>query len=160
MQAVAAEAPWRRGVPVMDVQASAIMPVLERNGFGLAALLGAGTWSNLQQIYTDSSAYRTLADAIAGDVRTLRQEMKQNGRTLHEVTDQNVGRIIDLRWLQSPLASFRLVGVINRVDRKDFSDLSDETSCGEVRLIYRLAYRFKRGAVTYASRMPFSLNVV
>jgi hypothetical protein len=29
-----------------------------------------------------------------------------------------------------------------------------------VRFIYRLAYRFKRGERTYASRMPFNLNVV
>ena len=35
-----------------------------------------------------------------------------------------------------------------------------EVNCGEVRFIYRLGYRFKRGAVTYASRMPFNLNVV
>jgi hypothetical protein len=29
-----------------------------------------------------------------------------------------------------------------------------------VRFIYRLSYRFKRGAVIYASRMPFNVNVV
>jgi hypothetical protein len=86
--------------------------------------------------------------------------MKLNGRTLHEVTDQNIGRIIDLRWLQSPLASFRLAGVVNRLDRQDFSAAGGESDCGEVRLIYRLAYRFTRGATTYASRLPFNLNVV
>jgi hypothetical protein len=154
-----AEASFAKGSPVLDVQSPALLSALEKNGFGLASLLGSAA-DSLRELYRESHAFKTLADQIGHDVETLRQDMKANGRMLYEVTDQNVGRIIDLRWLQSPLASFRLVGVINRIDRKDFSDLSHEASCGEVRFIYRLAYRFKRGAVTYASRMPFSLNVV
>lgn len=150
---------FRKGIPVLDVQAPATLATLEQGDASLAAVLGAGAGA-LRDLYQASPAYRTLTDTVAADVTALRQDMKANGRTLYEVTDQNVGRIIDMRWLQSPLASFRLVGVINRIDRKDFADVADATSCGEVRFIYRLAYRFKRGAVTYASRMPFNLNVV
>jgi hypothetical protein len=156
----AGAAGFAQGAPVIDVQDPAVLSSLERRGFGLGALLDGGRAESLQDLFHGSPAYRQMAEQIGSDVQALRREMKQNGRTLHEVTDQNVGRIIDLRWLQSPLASFRLVGVVNRLDRKDFADLDGEQTCGEVRFIYRMAYRFKRGQRTYASRMPFNLNVV
>src|SRR5215470_5620192 len=155
-----AQASFAKGEVVLDVQSPTLLAALERQGFGLATLLGQAEAGTLRELNRDSAAFRTLADAVGQDVTALRQDMQANGRTLYEVTDQNVGRVIDLRWLQSPLASFRLVGVINRIDRKDFSDVGGEPSCGEVRLIYRLAYRFQRGSKTYASRMPFNLNVV
>jgi hypothetical protein len=158
--AAGADATFAKSVPILDVRDPALLASLETRGFGLEAILGGGAGPSLRELHAASRAYRTLADQVGADVVGLRREMKQNGRILHEVTDQNVGRILDLRWLQSPLASFRLVGVVNRLDRKDFPDSVGEVSCGEVRFIYRLAYRFKRGAVTYASRMPFNLNVV
>src|SRR5262245_4839718 len=158
--AVQADDGFRRGAAVLDVQAPATLALLEQAGSSLSALLGGGGAASLRDLHQASPAYRTLADAVRDDVDALRQEMKGNGRTLYEVTDQNVGRIIDLRWLQSPLASFRLVGVVNRIDRRDFAVLDGDSSCGEVRFIFRLAYRFRRGAATYASRMPFNINAV
>ena len=158
--AAGADVTFAKSVPILDVQDPSLLASLEKRGFGLESVLGGGAGLSLRELYAASRAYRTLADQVGADVVALRQEMKQNGRILHEVTDQNVGRILDLRWLQSPLASFRLVGVVNRLDRKDFADAAGEAGCGEVRFIYRLGYRFKRGAVTYASRMPFNLNVV
>jgi len=159
-QVPACAASLTQGTPVIDVQDPAVLAALERRGFGFAGLMDEGRAETLQDLFRTSAPYKQLAETIGADVQELRRDMKQNGRTLHEVTDQNVGRIIDLRWLQSPLASFRLVGVVNRLDRKDFAELSGETTCGEVRFIYRLAYRFKRGERTYASRMPFNLNIV
>jgi len=66
----------------------------------------------------------------------------------------------DTATLKSPLTKFALVGIVNRMDRLY---VSPET-CGEVRLIYRLAYRVaslndpNREAV--ASRLPMTLNLV
>src|SRR5262245_62356571 len=86
--------------------------------------------------------------------------MQANGRMLYLITHYNADPVSVLLCLQSPLSSFLLVGVINLLDRNDFADLAGEASCGEVRFIYRLAYSIKNGAKTYASRMPFNLNVV
>ncbi|MDX8517815.1 hypothetical protein [Mesorhizobium dulcispinae] len=74
---------------------------------------------------------------MAADVAALRAEMKAGGRTLYEVTDGNVGRIIDMRWLKTDAARFRLVGVVNRLDRRDFAGPGGEAGCGEVRRLPR-----------------------
>jgi hypothetical protein len=65
-----------------------------------------------------------------------------------------------VRWLQTDAARFRLVGVINRLDRRDFNAAKGEGGCGEVRFIYRLAYSFNYDKGTLASRMPFNFNAV
>ena len=62
------------------------------------------------------------------------------------MTAGNVGRVMDMRWLKTDAARFRLVGVVNRLDRRDFHALRGDKGCGEVRFIYRLAYAFARTA--------------
>jgi len=66
--------------------------------------------------------------------------------------DGDEPRHFDTRWLQSPHARLKLVGVINRMDRLDF----DPASCGEVRFVYRLGYRTAQSGST----LPFFLTVV
>ena len=105
-----AQAGLAKGAPVLDVQSLAVLSGIEQKGFGLAALLGADRAGSLRELYRDSRAYRTLADQVGQDVLTLREDMQANGRLLYVVTDQNAGRVMDVRWLQSPLAAFRLVG--------------------------------------------------
>ncbi len=56
--------------------------------------------------------------------------------------------------------SSELVGIVNRLDRRDFAALRGEAGCGEVRFIYRLAYRFKHMGRMLASRLPFNFNAV
>ncbi len=146
--------------PVRMVLDRPTLTTLEGGGFAFAALLGAPRAATLAELRSASPVYADLARWIADDVKALRAEMAANRRPLHEVTDDNVGRVMDLRWLASPLASFRLIGVVNRTDRRDFTALTDQPSCGEVRLVYRLAYRFQRGATTYASRLPVNINAV
>jgi|GEM_PF-446973 len=68
----------------------------------------------------------------------------------------NVTRILNEKWLSSDMGHFLLTGIVNRVDRREFTS----GSCGEVRLIYRLGYDVQMGGQTYASRMPFTLNMV
>ena len=137
--------------PVLDVQDPAVMSALEQKGFGLAAVLRTERRPRTSGPLTRAAAPTgRLPTPSAADVRALRQEMKQNGRTLHEVTDQNVGRIIDLRWLQSPLASFRLAGVVNRLDRRDFADLARRSRLrrGSPDLPARLSLHARRHAPT------------
>lgn len=66
--------------------------------------------------------------------------------------DGDEPRHFDERWLNSKFAEMKLVGVINRMDRVDF----DQTSCGEVRFIYRLSYRAPKSS----SSLPFFVSVV
>jgi hypothetical protein len=66
--------------------------------------------------------------------------------------DGDEPRHFDERWLRSEFGFFKLVAVVNRMDRLDIT----KDSCGEVRFIYRLAYQSK----TSKSTLPFFVNVV
>jgi hypothetical protein len=167
LPALAAPGRLPAGEPVLDVLDPATLARLEADGYGLGDVLGAPAARTTAELSAAAPAFRTLADTVAADVADLRAEMAATGRPLFEVTDGNVGRVFDRRWLASPIARFALVAVVNRLDRRDFADLVRlGESCGEVRLLYRLAYSFERkppGAkapTRYASRLPFALNVV
>ena len=144
---------------VTYVDDPAILATLENRGYGFQGLFEAET-GDLGSLYEKAPPYRAIADMIAADVASLRAEMKAGGRPLYEVTDGNVGRIMDMRWLKTEAARLRLVGIVNRLDRRDFGALRGEKSCGEVRFIYRLAYRFKHRGKVLASRLPFNFNAV
>lgn len=146
--------------PVLYLDDRALLTELEGKGFAFEDLFGVPPEEGLGRLHDRSAAYRAIVTIISADVADLRAEMKAGGRTLYEVTDGNVGRVMDMRWLSANAARLRLVAIVNRMDRKDFSDLRGEQGCGEIRLIYRLAYRFKAKGRTMASRMPFNVNAV
>ncbi len=145
-----------------DLQDTDTLRRIEAGGYSLGAILGSPTAITTADLAGASPGYRTLAQHIRDDVTALRAEMAANGRKLYEVTDGNVGRIIDLGWLNSPIAHFRLTAVVNRLDRRDIAALGGEAGCGEMRLIYRLAYSFESPKLKrrLASRLPFTLNAV
>ena len=153
--------PLRATSPV-DVQEPETLRLVEAAGYSLGAVLGTHEAASTADLSRDSAAYRALAQSVREDVTALRAEMAANGRKLYEVTDGNVGRIIDLGWLKSPIAHFRLTAIVNRLDRRDVAALGGETGCGEMRLIYRLAYSFEETKLKrrLASRLPFTLNAV
>jgi hypothetical protein len=68
----------------------------------------------------------------------------------------NVARVFQPQWLRSRDGQFLLSGALYRPDRRDFVP----GSCGELRLLYRLAYEVEMEGRVYASRMPFTINVV
>jgi hypothetical protein len=76
------------------------------------------------------------------------------GKTLR--LNGNVARVFNEKWLGSSDGLFILAGVVNRIDRRDF----DPAHCGELRFIYRLGYEVTMNGKTYASRMPFTVNMV
>jgi hypothetical protein len=149
------------GKPFLDTLEPAALRLLEQRGFGFGAAFGkAGVASNAD-LHDASAAYRQLAATVTADVAELRREMEATGRRLYEITDGNVGRVFETAWISAPTARFGLVGVVLRLDRRDFFPVARQAeTCGEVRLVYRLGYRFQRAGRTYASRMPFSANVV
>ncbi|MDC0253585.1 hypothetical protein OAK75_01715 [Bacteriovoracales bacterium] len=101
---------------------------------------------NNNELYKNSY-YRSMIDEIKSDLDSLKNE-----DPLLSVTMSKSHRLFNWRWGRSKYAHFELVGVSNRLDRLSFSP----KNCGEVRLIYRLAYN-KSGI---RSRLPFTVNVV
>lgn len=148
--------------PVLFVEDTKLLSALEHRGYAFADLFHIGERKGLEGLHADAAAYRAIVETVRGDVEALRAEMQAGGRPLREFTANETGRVMDMRWLTSPAARLKLVGVVNRLDRKDFHDLRGERGCGEVRFIYRLAYAFQkdgRGKVL-SSRMPFNFNAV
>ena len=125
---------------------------VERQGFGFGeVVLGrAGAAADNAALYREP-AYRSIADSLAADLAELRKTDPQLG-----VTVRTPHRLFDAAWLSSPAAGFELVGVINRMDR----DVFEPGSCGEIRLIYRLAYRKAAVGGSVYSRLPMTSNVV
>jgi hypothetical protein len=109
----------------------------------------------------DSSLYRALSATLRTDITEVIEGVRRPLVTEHADALRwpagNVGRAFDTRWLSSGDAFFTLAGVINRLDRRD---LHGEPSCGEVRLIYRLAYRVKAPDGPQSSRLPLTVNAV
>ncbi|HEX2555025.1 MAG TPA: hypothetical protein VHL98_15100 [Microvirga sp.] len=147
--------------PILDVQDPAVLEALEAQGLSLGAVLGRPGLRTTRELKAGSAVMRVLSDQVAADVAALRSEMVANGRVLDESRPGEAGGAFDPRWLDSPIAGFRLAGVINRLDRQDFAAIEGKATCGEVRLIYRLAYRTERkGGMAVHSRLPFTLNAV
>jgi hypothetical protein len=136
---VALSSAGRADEPVTFVDDPKILATLEQKGFAFAGIFGVDGKDDLATLEAKSAAYKAIVGIIGADVAALRAAMKAGGRTLYEVTDGNVGRVIDMRWFTTEAARFRLVGVVNRFDRRDFAAVRGEAGCGEVRLIYRLA---------------------
>ena len=131
-----------------------LLATLEADGLRLAALLGGGQAKNNAELHAASPRYRDFAAATAEDIAAsvadenrYRPDWGQVGPTLHAKR-----RNLDPGWLTAANVSYELVGVINRMDRAPFAP----ATCGELRLIYRLAYR----APKIASRLPLTVNVV
>ena len=152
--------PARAERPVTFVEDRAILTALEDKGYGFERLFGVAQKPDLASLYANAPAYRAIVDLITTDIAALRVDMEAGGRPTYEKTALEKGRAFDVRWLQTDAARFRLVGVINRLDRRDFNAAKGEGGCGEVRFIYRLAYSFDYDERRLASRMPFNFNAV
>lgn len=148
--------------PLLDVRDPAILSEIEAAGWSLGDVLGTPGAATTRELAARSPGYRTLRDTVAADVAELAAKMAQDGRPLEVAPRGETGRVVDMGWFASPIAGFHLNGIVNRLDRRDFSALDGVDDCGEVRLLYRLGYRAAPGreGEIRASRLPVSLNVV
>ena len=117
---------------------------------------------DLAWMHDNVGSWRVLGSRLGRDIDAVITPIERPLVTELEHAKQypagNVGRRLDLRWLQSPDAHVSLAGVVNRLDRRD---LHAGPSCGEVRLVYRLAYTQQRAdGPPVGSRLPLTLNVV
>ncbi len=96
---------------------------------------------------TTSADRDVLRATLASDLALHARRDPQSGTGL-----RHPHRLFDVRWLNDSRFRFELVGIVNRIDRRVFHP----ETCGETRLVYRLAYRAERAS----SRMPMTVNVV
>ncbi len=107
-------------------------------------------------LYEHHQGYRALTEHLSSRIDNIASDIDRD--LIIELKDAlrypagNVGRRFDNRWFSSDIAFFELIGVINRLDKKDIYG-----DCGEVRFIYRLAYQDANGA---SSRLPLTMNLV
>jgi hypothetical protein len=142
------------GKIVYEVVQPETLARLEREGFAVPRHFGASGRMSNAQLYQSSGFYKGVADALTKDVQGLRDA--DPGLTTSVVDFKD--RVFDTGWLRSPHASYDLVAVLNRIDRRDFYPAG--TSCGEARFVYRLSYVKTERGVTNFSRMPMFFNVV
>lgn len=158
----------------VDILEAGVLNPLDQPGrFSLATVLGVGdveanlvSKNGLQQIdllhlSTSSTArYNEIAQQVTRDIKDIIKTSGEKMAYSSEIAetmakDGKVPRYFDYFWLNSSEAAFPLVAVINRLDKRDFY----ADTCGEVRFIYRLAYRREKPVVSMSS-MPIFLNVV
>jgi hypothetical protein len=116
---------------------------LEKHGLSFSTMVGAKGASG--EALLDSKIYEAIVDTIKADLHEIHNEDPESGLgfgTTH--------RQFDPAWLASKESRFELVGVVNRTDKMDAS------SCGEFRLIYRLAYTAKKTA----GRLPMTVSLI
>lgn len=124
-----------------------MLEALERQGLSLGTLLGAGdakTNDSLSRAPVFAPLIATLDDELARAAAGDKLAGVDVARFSH--------RLFDRRFFRLPQASFKLAGVVNRLDRAAY----DASSCGETRLIYRLAYALDNER---ASKLPMTLGV-
>src|SRR5262249_38092732 len=118
-----------RAEPLVLVTDRAALADLEAHGFDLGSRLGvapAGDNATLARGLLAAGRARIYAE-LAAPRRADPEAGVGVARFSH--------RLFDARWLRAPWARFELVGIVNRLDRKPFVG-----GCGDVRLVYRLAY--------------------
>ena len=119
--------------PLLVVEDPAVLVSLERRALSFSAMLEGPERAGLNNAaLMKRPRFKSLVRSLARDLRARKARDPNLG-----VTMATGRRLFDVRWLRSPHARFELVGIVNRMDRAPFAP----KTCGEVRLIYRLAYR-------------------
>jgi hypothetical protein len=135
---------------VLVVSDSLVLRKLDGGGFDFGSTVIGARASSTKELGTHAG-YRTLADAVAADLAGDRRSDSAAG-----VGMRFAHRQFDVRWLDSDTTHFDLISVVNRIDRRPF----ERDTCGEVRFVYRLAYRVGTKTGPVDSRLPMTVNVV
>ena len=151
--------------------ASLLKGLHEKNGLPVPKLAEAGHPRN-SELRGFAATYGKFASQTEADIARIvaelgidwEKDITKTYKPEHAKTPEgrehrkngNVTRIFNEKWLTSATGQFFLSGIVNRIDRRDFTP----GTCGEARFIYRLGYEVQMGGQTYASRMPFTVNMV
>lgn len=136
--------------PVALIVEPEALAAIEAAGGALAALLGAPQAKDTAALAAASPRYAALARTLEADLAAIAAATPDAGVSVRG----HRHRLFDASWLRSPKTRFELVGVSPRLDRT-----RPHEDCGDVRLIYRLAYETSAKGVRVASRVPMTLSV-
>lgn len=123
---------------------------LEALGLDLGRVLGESEARRLDELRR-VTAFDHIARTLERDLAEIAARDPKSGVGIRG----HAHRRFDERWLRSPDANFTLVAVVARPDRRPFH----ARACGEVRLVYRLAYATKVRDREQQSRLPMTINV-
>jgi AcrR family transcriptional regulator len=159
--AKSAESPARPAAPARAAEPEATQPIavvtdrgalaaVARAGgdFGMLVAGHANPGANNGEL-AKNPAQLSITEAVAADVAAVAREDPRAGVGIRG----HPHRLFDVRWLTASSARFELVAVVNRIDRRAFH----HGSCGEARLVYRLAYGEQKAGVRHASRLPMTV---
>ena len=138
--------------PVLLLDDPLLLAGLEHAGLAFADFIvapGTGVVSN--RTLTASPRYRALSRVLSADLEDLARGDAAAGVGVARFSH----RLFDRRWLEDDAVRFELVAIVNRADRSPFR----AGSCGETRLVYRLAYRRLQGAEEVQSRLPMTVSL-
>jgi hypothetical protein len=112
-----------------------------------------------------SNRYLSQLPAFQPILTSLRKEIAEYTQE-NDRADNTVGvgvnfqsRLFDMRFMSFDKARFVLVAVVNRPDKA----FIDPRTCGETRLVYRLAYQVEINGdknKTVVSRLPLTINLI
>ena len=136
--------------PVLVVSDPVVLGTLEAAGLDFGTQVVGAPGKSTASLH-EHPGFVTITDALASDLAADRRLDSAAG-----VGMRFAHRQFDPRWLDAKETRFDLVFVVNRLDRRPFSP----GTCGEVRFIYRLAYRTDTKTGPVESRLPMTANVV
>jgi hypothetical protein len=140
-------APLATPEPTLIITDPQVLAALEQQGLSLSGVLGATAALGNRELGQVPS-FQPLVHELEREIQRSQSADKRAGVDVARFSH----RLFDRRFLRLPEARFALAGVVNRPDRAAF----DPSSCGETRLIYRLAYAFD---AERASKLPMTLGV-
>ena len=125
-----------------------VLDELETRGLSFSERMGAGD-DSLADL-AKKTPYGPIAEVLAADLAELDAGDPRAG-----VGMRFAHRLFDPAYLTSPRARFELIGALSRLDRRPFTP----GACGELRLVYRLAYTADAGGRSLFSRLPMTLTL-
>ena len=128
----------------------AVLQGLEARGLSFGRVMAAS--GEIGQALQTSPLVRVLTAAVTDEVVTRHRDDPTTSYGPGSYS-RALRHLFDPAWLSSDHSHFELVGVVNRLDRA----LMDPESCGEIRLIYRLALTPPGRPTT---RLPMTVNVL
>ena len=135
----------------LHIDAPERLKQLENSGYSVGELaFGLSKKAESNKELLKSADYEFLAHVLQIDFSELMTKDSKLGPSM-----KKHHRLFDERWLGSDKATFELVGVVHRLERSSFNP----GTCGELRFIYRLAYKVLAKDLIY-SRLPMTMNLV
>lgn len=140
-------------LPIVGLTQPRLMRTLEERGLSFGKILSNGQLDTIvsNETLTNKTAFKGVAQELDKKLKEAREEDKTLG-----VGMQFPHRQFDMKFLSSQMSRFALVAIVNRMDRM----YVDPESCGEIRLIYRLAYNLLSQGESVSSRLPMTINLV